>query len=100
MAAYMIAMYDIVDPDGYEGYVPGVIPLLQKHGAQVLVADYDARPIEGPGRGVCVVLKFESEAAALTWYNDPAYGPVKKIRVDSSANTNILLAKEFVQPGG
>jgi uncharacterized protein (DUF1330 family) len=96
MSAYVIAVYDIADPDGYQGYVPGVIPLLQKHGAEVLVADYATQPLEGQKRSACVALKFASEAAALAWYNDPAYAPVKKIRVDSSGETSILLAKEFV----
>jgi uncharacterized protein (DUF1330 family) len=44
------------------------------------------------------VLKFESEQAALAWYNDPDYAPVKKIRLDSSANGTLVLAKEFSLP--
>ena len=40
-AAYFIATYDITDPKGYEPYVPGVIPLLQKHNCEILVADYE-----------------------------------------------------------
>ena len=38
MTAYIIASYDIVDPKGYEGYVPGVVPLLKKHGAEIIAA--------------------------------------------------------------
>ena len=98
MSVYVIASYDIEDPEVYEGYVPGVRPLLQKHGAEVLVADYEAKTIEGQGRGVNVVLKFESEAAAMNWYNDPDYGPVKKIRLDSTTNGTVILAKQFVPP--
>ena len=64
MYVYMIASYDISDPEKYEGYVPGVMPLLQKHGAEIVVADFEAKTIEGQGRGVNVVLKFESEEAA------------------------------------
>jgi uncharacterized protein (DUF1330 family) len=97
VTAYIIAGYDIVDPEGYEGYVPGVVPLLQKHGAEILVAEYDAQPLEGEKRSVYVVLRFESEAAALGWYNDPAYEPVRKIRLGSS-NNNVVLANQFVPP--
>jgi uncharacterized protein (DUF1330 family) len=100
VSAYIIAIYDIADAEAYEGYVPGVRPLLQKHGAEVLVADYATQALEGEKRSVCVVLKFASEQAALAWYNDPAYAPVKKIRVESSRDTNIVLAKEFVRPVG
>ncbi len=49
-------------------------------------------------RRVQVVLKFASEEAALNWYNDPDYAPVKKIRLDSTANTVACLTKEFVLP--
>ncbi len=34
MPAYVICSYDIADPKGYEAYVPGVMPLLQKHGGR------------------------------------------------------------------
>ncbi len=98
MSVYVIVSYDIEDPEVYEGYVPGVRPLLQKHSAEILVADYEAKTIEGEGRGVNVVLKFESEAAAMSWYNDSDYGPVKKIRLDSTTNGTLILAKQFVPP--
>jgi len=47
---------------------------------------------------VNVVLRFDSEAAARTWYNDADYGPIKQIRLDSSNNTAMVLAKEFTMP--
>jgi uncharacterized protein (DUF1330 family) len=96
MSVYVIGTYDIIDPKGYEGYVPGVLPLLQKHGAEILVADYQAEALEGRIPGVNVVLKFASEQAARNWYNDAAYGPVKQIRFNSTKNGFIALAKEFV----
>ena len=100
MAAYLIVSYDVVDRDRYAGYVPGVMPLLRKHGAEVLVADYSAEALEGDRRGVYVVLKFESEAAALGFYNDPDYAPIKKIRLDASANGSAALVKGFAPPSG
>jgi uncharacterized protein (DUF1330 family) len=98
MAAYLIVTYDIADPKGFEPYVPGVIPLLQKHGAEVLVADREAETLEGRAAGVNVVLKFPSEEAAKAWYNDPAYQPVKQIRLNSTKNGYAALAKEFKPP--
>ena len=96
MAVYFIASYDIEDPEGYKTYVPGVVPLLQKYKAEILVADYGAATVEGKARGVNVVLRFESEEAAMNWYNDPDYGPVKQIRLDTTTNGTALLAKQFV----
>jgi uncharacterized protein (DUF1330 family) len=98
MAVYVIVGYDITDPKGYEGYVPGVVPLLQKHGAEILAADYESKPLEGEPRKVNVVLKFHSEEAARNWYNDPAYGPVRQIRLDSTQGGYIVMAKEFKPP--
>ena len=98
MSAYLIASYDIVDPKGYEGYVPAVLPLLMKHGAEVLVADYEANALEGGAHGVNVVLKFDSEEAALNFYNDPDYVPVRQIRLDSTKNGSIVMTKQFEMP--
>jgi uncharacterized protein (DUF1330 family) len=98
MSVYVIASYDIADPKGYEGYVPGVVPLLQKHGAEILAADYEAEVLEGSVRGVNVILKFDSEKAARDWYNDPAYKPVRQIRLNSTKNGSIVLAKQFEMP--
>ena len=98
MSAYIIVSYDVTDPAGYEPYVPGVVPLLQKHGAEILVADREAKGLESEARGVNVVLRFESEGAAMAWYNDPDYGPVKKIRLNSTAKATMVLAKQFVPP--
>ncbi|MCB0713867.1 MAG: DUF1330 domain-containing protein [Ignavibacteriae bacterium] len=97
MAAYVVATYTINDPEGYGPYVPGVIPLLQKHGAEILAADYETKVLEGSADTVTVILKFESEEAAESWYNDPDYVPVKQVRLDSSTGS-VVLAKEFVMP--
>jgi uncharacterized protein (DUF1330 family) len=99
MPVYILAIYDIVDAEAYEPYVPEVVPLLQKHGAEILVAEYEAQMLEGESGSTYVVLRFESEEAALTWYNDPAYEPVKKIRLASTSNGKVVLAKQFVPPG-
>ena len=100
MPAYVIGSYDVTDQDTYSAYVPAVIPLLQKHGAEVVVADYAAKALEGEARGINVVLKFASEEAALAWYNDPDYDGPKNIRINSSANSTLVLAKGFVPPAG
>ena len=98
MSAYFLASYDIDDSQGYEAYVPGVIPLLQKHGAEILVADYDSQTMEGKACRVNIVLRFESEEAALNWYNDPDYEPVKQIRLTTTSNGTACLTKQFVMP--
>jgi len=100
MSVYVIATYDITDTKAHEDYVPGVLPLLEKHDAEILVADYEAVALEGRAPGVNVVVKFDSEEAARNWYNDPDYGPVKQIRLNSSKDGSITLTKEFEMPAG
>lgn len=95
MAVYVIAGYDITDPKRFEDYGPGVMPLLQKHGAEVLAADFESETLEGEARKVNVVLKFPSAEAARNWYNDPAYGPVRQIRLESTEGGYIAMAKEL-----
>lgn len=97
MAAYILANYTIDDPKGYENYVPGVLPLLMKHGAEVLVADFGTTAIEGTPHTVSIVLRFVSEDAAMAWYNDPEYTPVKGLRLASTTGS-LWMAKEFVMP--
>jgi uncharacterized protein (DUF1330 family) len=45
-----------------------------------------------------VVLEFDSQEAALGWYNDPAYDAVRKIRLDSCTHNNMVIAKRFAPP--
>lgn len=93
MAIYLIASYDIHDPGRYEEYVAALVPLLEKHGAEILVADSNAKPIEGERRSLYAVLRFDSEEAALGFYDDPAFEAIKKIRFASCRNHNIVLAR-------
>jgi uncharacterized protein (DUF1330 family) len=98
MSVYIIVRYDISDPEVFKGYPPAVMPLLHKHGAEVLVADFAAQAVEGQASGAHVVIRFPSEEAARNWYNDPAYAPVRQIRLNSTKNGNAVLAKEFAAP--
>lgn len=98
MAAYMIASFDVADWSDYEGYVPGMMPILQKYHPEILVADYACKALEGESRGVNVVIKFESEEALMAFYNDPEYRPFKEQRLRSTTNGTLLLAREFTLP--
>lgn len=94
MPVYVICTYDIADAKGYEPYVPSVMPLLQKYGAEVLAADFSAKAIEGCPPSVQVILKFETEEAAQRWYHDPEYTRVKQIRLDSTKNGSLVFVRQ------
>jgi uncharacterized protein (DUF1330 family) len=99
MPAYLIASYDIVDPQAYQAYPPGVLPLLMKYGCEVLVAGPDARALEGERRQVNVVIRFPTEEALNAFFDDPDYQPLKALRQRTTANGALLAAKAFAPPG-
>jgi len=99
MAAYFILTQTVTDQTVYsEEYVPGVLPFLAKHGAEVLVAAFETEALQGePADGV-VVLRFPSEQAARDFVNDPDYRPLKELRLRITTNANAVLAPEFEWP--
>lgn len=59
MAAYLVLMQEIDDVDRYRiEYVPQVLSLLQKHGAQFLIAGPGSEPAEGNPPNSTVVIRF------------------------------------------
>jgi uncharacterized protein (DUF1330 family) len=100
MSAYVIASYDVTDPEKYQQYVQGVGPIVARHNGELLVADSAPAGFEGEARQVYVVLRFDSEEAARNWYNDPDYAPVRQIRLDSTTNGTLVISPQFVPPGG
>ena len=93
MAAFVIVSYDIVDTKAYDPYVPGVVPLIKKHGGEIVIGEFAAKPLEGKPRSVYVVLKFPSEDAARAWHGDPDYAPLKEIRATACESNNMVIAK-------
>jgi uncharacterized protein (DUF1330 family) len=99
MAAYFILTQTVTDQTAYsEEYIPGVLPFLEKHGAEVLVAEFETEALQGePADGV-VVLRFPSEQAVRDFVNDPDYRPLKELRLHITTNANAVLAPEFEWP--
>jgi len=98
MAAYLIASYDVTDPDGFGNYPQAAMQTLSAHGAEVLVAGTDGESLEGQPRKHTVVVKFQSKDAARTWYESEEYVKVKPLRTDNSEGT-LVLADELQIPG-
>jgi len=97
MAGYLIATYDITNPEAYPAYVAAVGATLQGAGAEVLVADYNSEVVEGQPAKVSVVIKFASKAAAMEWYNSAAYQAIVQLRTSNSAGSMVLV-DGFVMP--
>jgi uncharacterized protein (DUF1330 family) len=100
MTAYLVLMQEVHDVDRYRNeYVPGVVPLLQKHGAETLVAGFDAEAAEGEPPNSTVVIRFADAEAAWGFLNDPDYQPVKEIRLSTTSRGQMVVAPEFTPAG-
>jgi uncharacterized protein (DUF1330 family) len=100
MAAYLVLMQQVHDVDRYrEEYLPGLRPFLKKHGAEVVVAGFDAEPAEGDPPNSTVVLRFADAAAAWGLLNDPDYRPVKELRFSLTSRGQAVVAPEFIPVG-
>ena len=94
MAAYLVANFTLTNPSGYKSYVAAVLPTLEKHGAEVLVADYESQSLEGKSGLVTVVIKFASREALSGWYQSPEYRKIIHLRTDNSEGM-VVAASEF-----
>jgi uncharacterized protein (DUF1330 family) len=80
MSAFVVVEASVRDPASRDRYAAQVGPTLAKHGGEVVAfgpwqtlfgsAEYD--------NGMLVV--FPDKAAALAWYNDPAYQALLDLR--------------------
>lgn len=95
---YLMISYDIVNFEEFKKYPPQVLPLLQKYGAEVLASDLQATAFEGSPKMMNAIIKFPSKEAAYKCYQDPAYEPLKKLRIGSTQNGTLVLVKQFRVP--
>ena len=98
MSAYLIASYDITDASEHDRYALAADSILQKHGGELLVVDDAATAIEGKSQMINVLIKFDSEADALSFYQDPDYLAIKDIRLKATTNSSVVLTKQLVMP--
>ena len=84
MSYYFVVNYDITDQEKYEQYVQAVVPTLIQSSGEILVVDHEPNYLEGNSRNTLVVLEFESEAAAMKWYNSPEYQAIIPTREEGA----------------
>lgn len=101
MSAYFILSQTITDQQTYcESYLPQALAIFTRHGAEVVVAELEAKPLQGiPPQGV-VVLRFPSEQAIRDCLDDPEYQPLNQLRLDLTQTGHAVIAPAFATPGG
>lgn len=98
MSAFVIATYNVVNPELYGEYVQKTMPILMKYEGRPVVVDNKNETAEGEGRNQVVVLEFPTKEKAWGWINDSEYAEVKKLRHEATENGFMTVANEFVFP--
>lgn len=91
MSAYVVANYQVTNPEGFESYAPAAQQTLAAAGAEVVAVDLNSEVIEGDLYPVTVILKFESKEAMKAWYNSEEYQAVIGLRTDNAEGSMVLL---------
>jgi uncharacterized protein (DUF1330 family) len=75
-----------------------VTPVILRHQGAVLTADFNGKVLEGSSHQANVILRFPSREHADPFYNGPEYGPMKQLRIDTTAEGTVSMVNEFVHP--
>ncbi|MEM9267142.1 MAG: DUF1330 domain-containing protein [Cyanobacteria bacterium P01_F01_bin.13] len=82
------------DPDEYQKYLAGFMPVFKRHGGELLATPKNQTVVvEGiwayPNT---VIMKFPSMAAAQAWCDDPDYKALAEYR-NRSADSNLVIVE-------
>lgn len=97
MSVYFIFNNEILDAEKFQEYGALVMSTLSKYEAKVIVGTSTLRIIEGTPFPRIIVVEFESEEAALRWYNTPEYQEIDAIRFESTQGWAVI-AEKFELP--
>ncbi len=93
MAAYLVALIDVTDPEAYREYAKRAGAAAQKRGIKFLARGGRTISLEGaepPGR--VVILPFENMEAAQAYYDSPDYQEAKSFR-EGAAKAQFFLVE-------
>ena len=97
MPYYVVANFDVIDQEMLDEYRAVVGSTLTKYEARTLVVDNAPNDIEEGSRHTLVILEFESEQAAMRWYDSPEYQAIVRLRINASEGW-LCGAPQFVIP--
>ena len=92
MSAYIIAQVNINDPEQYKKYTAVTPGIIKKYGGRFVVRGSEVNTLEGGHKeDRWVVLEFEDEEAAKSFYFSPEYTEAKEVRQGASEAKFVLL---------
>ena len=81
MPAYVIANFDVSDPEAFAAYVAAAPGTVRAHGGEYLARGGDSESWEGDLTVKrVVVLRFPSLEAARRWYDSREYAHLRELR--------------------
>jgi len=81
MAAYLIALIDVKDPEAYRAYVARSPAVIAKYNGRFLARGGQSVSLEGDAvAGRIVIIEFPSLDHATTFYASPEYQEAKLLR--------------------
>jgi len=93
MSVYVIAQLKVHDPDEYQNYLAGFMPILRRHAGRLLARSLEAEVIEGSwALPRTVILRFPTAEDAHRWHHDPDYQAIAVHR-QRAADCNIVLVE-------
>ena len=91
-AGYVIAQLKVTNSENYKEYINKVTEIVKKFDGEYLVRNGEYQSVEGEIKFPrLVVIKFPTYEKALEWYNSDEYKPIKKIRLENSEGSNIIV---------
>ena len=91
-AGYVIAQLKVTNSENYKEYVNKVTEIVKKFDGEYLVRNGEYQSVEGEIKFPrLVVIKFPTYEKALEWYNSDEYKAIKKIRLENSEGSNIIV---------
>nr|WP_294914235.1 DUF1330 domain-containing protein [uncultured Neokomagataea sp.] len=88
---YLIGNFTVTDPALMAEYGQKATPLVQAYGGEVTLTVSGLTPLEGQAHSTLVVIRFPNFAQAEAFYHDPAYGPVKELRLKATTGGFLAL---------
>ena len=90
--AYLLAKLTITDQETYGAYRAGFGNVFQQYGGEILAVSTEPTVLEGEWEATTTVLiRFDSRAEALEWYNSDDYQELIRIRQSASSGDFILM---------
>ena len=91
--AYILVDVDIHNLETYESYKQQVVPIVKAFDGEYIARGGTLEVIQdelwSPTR--IVLLKFPSMAKAKAFMDSPEYAPIKKMRMDNSSGTLVIV---------